>query len=96
MICLFYLQKKIYSFYRIIKSYEIAGPKKVTDVHRHEFIKKRFKGIGKESIILSWLVSNAFHVLFYHISFSMVQNLLLFKLVYVIPFLILWKLLYYH
>ncbi|XP_072148876.1 MLO-like protein 1 isoform X2 [Setaria viridis] len=33
------------------------GPKKVTDVHRHEFIKKRFKGIGKESIILSWLHS---------------------------------------
>ncbi|XP_066360744.1 MLO-like protein 1 isoform X1 [Miscanthus floridulus] len=33
------------------------GPKKVTHVRHHEFIKKRFKGIGKDSIILSWLHS---------------------------------------
>jgi len=52
----------------------IAGPKKVTDVRRNEFIKKRFKGIGKDSRISSWLVNNAFHVLFYHVSFCMVQN----------------------
>lgn len=32
------------------------GPK-VTNVHHHEFIKKRFKGIGKDSIMLSWLHS---------------------------------------
>ncbi|WVZ98580.1 hypothetical protein U9M48_044005 [Paspalum notatum var. saurae] len=33
------------------------GPKKVTHVRTHEFIKKRFKGIGKDSRILSWLHS---------------------------------------
>ncbi|XP_062179864.1 MLO-like protein 1 [Phragmites australis] len=33
------------------------GPKKVTHLHQLEFIRKRFKGIGKDSIILSWLHS---------------------------------------
>ncbi|KAK4483031.1 hypothetical protein RD792_010207 [Penstemon davidsonii] len=30
---------------------------KVTNVHQHEFIRKRFSGLGKHSIILSWLHS---------------------------------------
>ncbi|BAC00653.1 putative seven transmembrane protein [Oryza sativa (japonica cultivar-group)] len=33
------------------------APKKVTHVHQFEFIRERFKGIGKDSIILSWLHS---------------------------------------
>ncbi|KAL6840314.1 hypothetical protein ACP4OV_030124 [Aristida adscensionis] len=31
------------------------GPRKVTHVHQFEFIREHFKGIGKDSIILSWL-----------------------------------------
>ncbi|KQK06217.1 MLO-like protein 1 isoform X1 [Brachypodium distachyon] len=31
------------------------GPKKVTRVHQFEFIKEHFKGIGKDSRILSWI-----------------------------------------
>jgi hypothetical protein len=48
---------------RMIKSYEIAEPKKVTHLNQFEFIKKRFKGIGKDSTIFTWLVRNAFHML---------------------------------
>ncbi|KAL6616512.1 hypothetical protein ACP70R_038782 [Stipagrostis hirtigluma subsp. patula] len=33
------------------------GPRKVTHVHQFEFIRERFKGIGRDSIILSWLHS---------------------------------------
>uniref|UniRef100_A0ACD5THI4 Uncharacterized protein n=2 Tax=Avena sativa TaxID=4498 RepID=A0ACD5THI4_AVESA len=33
------------------------GPKKVTVVHNSEFIRKHFKGLGKDSRILSWLQS---------------------------------------
>lgn len=33
------------------------GPKKVTGVHNFEFIREHFKGIGKDSRILSWLQS---------------------------------------
>lgn len=51
-----------------IKWIQISGPK-VTHVHHHEFIKKRFKGIGKDSVILSWLVCNTFHVFLYLLSF---------------------------
>jgi hypothetical protein len=39
----------------------------VTGVHNFEFIREHFKGIGKDSRILSWLVSN--NELFYQISF---------------------------
>ncbi|CAL4893622.1 unnamed protein product [Urochloa decumbens] len=42
---------------RIKKDAPWNGPKKVTHVVHHEFIKQRFKGIGKDSIILSWLHS---------------------------------------
>lgn len=53
-------------FCQNLKWTEISGPK-VTNVHHHEFIKKRFKGIGKDSIMLSWLVSNVFHVFFLYV-----------------------------
>lgn len=43
----------------LIKSYEIAGPKKVLPVHQLSFIREHYKGIGKDSMTLSWLVSNA-------------------------------------
>ncbi|KAE8767044.1 seven trans-membrane protein [Hordeum vulgare] len=39
------------------------GPKKVNNVRNFEFIREHFKGIGKDSRILSWLVSN--HEQFY-------------------------------
>lgn len=67
MICLFPLVKSEKLFFcQNLKWTEISGPK-VTNVHHHEFIKKRFKGIGKDSIILSWLVSNVFHVFFLYV-----------------------------
>ncbi|KAE8772760.1 MLO-like protein 1 [Hordeum vulgare] len=34
-----------------------AGPKKLTQVQRFEFIKERFNGVGKESTLLSWMHS---------------------------------------
>ncbi|GJN14431.1 hypothetical protein PR202_gb01257 [Eleusine coracana subsp. coracana] len=37
------------------KSYEIAGPNKVTHVHELDFIKERYKGVGKDSMILCWM-----------------------------------------
>lgn len=71
---IFFLNDMFISARKIRKTYlcqnlkwtEISGPK-VTNVHHHEFIKKRFKGIGKDSIILSWLVSNVFHVFFLYV-----------------------------
>nr|CAD1832183.1 unnamed protein product [Ananas comosus var. bracteatus] len=36
-----------------------AASRKVTHVHQFEFIKDRFQGIGKDSVILSWLHSFA-------------------------------------
>ena len=51
-ICLFVLG--------LINSYEIAGPKKVLPMHQVSFIREHYKGIGKDSMTLSWLVSYAF------------------------------------
>jgi hypothetical protein len=33
-----------------------AGSKKLTHVQQFEFIRERFNGIGKDSMILSWMV----------------------------------------
>ena len=43
----------------LINSYEIAGPKKVLPMHQVSFIREHYKGIGKDSMTLSWLVSDA-------------------------------------
>ncbi|KAL6877208.1 hypothetical protein ACP4OV_012879 [Aristida adscensionis] len=42
---------------RIQKDSAGNGPKKVHHLHQFEFIRKRFKGLGKDSRILSWLHS---------------------------------------
>ncbi|KAL6609962.1 hypothetical protein ACP70R_034366 [Stipagrostis hirtigluma subsp. patula] len=42
---------------RIQKDDAGNGPKKLRHLEQFEFIRKRFKGIGKDSIILSWLHS---------------------------------------
>ncbi|XP_062231392.1 MLO-like protein 1 [Phragmites australis] len=42
---------------RIQKDDAGKGPKKVTHLQQFEFIRKRFKGIGKDSVIWSWLHS---------------------------------------
>jgi len=43
----------------INNSYEIAGPKKVLPMHQVSFVREHYKGIGKDSMTLSWLVSDA-------------------------------------
>ena len=40
----------------IIQSSGTAGSKKLTHVQQFEFIRERFNGIGKDSMILSWMV----------------------------------------
>ncbi|WOL02403.1 MLO-like protein 1 [Canna indica] len=47
----------------IQKEEENNAPAKIIHVHQSEFIKKRFKGFGKDSFILSWL--NSFFKQFY-------------------------------
>jgi protein-arginine kinase len=42
----------------LARSYGTAGQRKVTYVHQCEFIREHFKGIGRDSAILSWLVRN--------------------------------------
>jgi hypothetical protein len=54
----FFFKKEFSLYVTMIESYEIAGPNKVTHVHELDFIKERYKGIIKDSIILCWLVRN--------------------------------------
>ncbi|TVU19407.1 hypothetical protein EJB05_35553 [Eragrostis curvula] len=42
---------------RIQKDAPLKGPKRVIHLSQLEFIRKRFKGIGKDSVILTWLHS---------------------------------------
>jgi hypothetical protein len=51
------LMKKIKAAF-LVQSYGTAGQRKVTYVHQCEFIREHFKGIGRDSAILSWLVRN--------------------------------------
>jgi hypothetical protein len=39
-----------------MRSYGPAGSKKLTHVQQFEFIRENFNGVGKESMILSWMV----------------------------------------
>ena len=51
-----------------------TGPRKVTDVHQSEFIREHFKGIGRDSTMLNWLVRNGSHVAFSQNSVSSVRT----------------------
>jgi hypothetical protein len=54
-------------------------------VNEFEFINKRFMGFGIESTILSWLVSNAFYVLFFLTGKSVFSSLKCYRNVTFIP-----------
>jgi len=58
----------------LAQSYGTAGQRKVTYVHQCEFIREHFKSIGRDSVILSWLVRNGSHVAFSQTNVSPVRT----------------------
>lgn len=53
----------------LLSGFASAASRKVTHVHQFEFIKDRFQGFGKDSVILSWLVRFASYFILHKLKY---------------------------